>query len=107
MAIELYFQKIHLGTLSFDNGKFVYNSDMAGEYVFKKENPITMGYTLFNSHDFAADKIFIEFMDFVRASDRRDFVEDGDIKPEDDLYTKLYKVAGVLTDTNSFYIRQS
>lgn len=105
--VELYFQDCHLGTLTYKNNKFVYNSDVLGEKDFEKVNPIKMGYSLFNSKDYCGEKIFKEFLEFVKASERSDFIEDGKILPTDDLFTKLYKVAGVNTDKNSFYIRQS
>lgn len=105
--VELYYRNCHLGTLTYENGKYVYNSDLLGEKLYEQECPLKYEYKLRNSKNLESDYLFDEFSVFEKLTARADAVMIGGIKPTDDMFTKLHKVAGINSDKISYYIRQS
>ncbi len=104
--VHLYYAGCHLGVLTFEDGKFVYNSDLEGEKLYEKVCPLKYEYKLRNSVNRASELGFMMFDEYVRFADREDAKQLAGIEDKDDTFTRLYKVAALLTNEEGYYIRQ-
>ncbi len=108
MKILLCYREFELGTLTFENNKYIFNSNIENEKLATKKYPIAMDfYYLANSVNRQSDEVFYEFEDYlIAAKERPDLIKKAKIYPIDSDFTKLFKLANLNFDTTKLYILQ-
>lgn len=104
MKIKFCYKTFHLGTLTFENGLFVYNSILKNEMEAKESSIKMQFYNLTNSVNKTSNVIFDEFEEFLTATNRQDIVKKAKIKENDSPFVKLYKFSKLNINQDDFYI---
>lgn len=104
MKIALYFKTFKLGELTFENNKYIYNSDLTGEAECKKY-PSLQYYKLENSKNRSSDKLYPVFDDFkTQILKRPDILTEIGYTKNDNDYSLLYKYGKIKQNDFKYHI---
>lgn len=105
MKFAVYFKDLCLGAFSQQDGKIVYNSNLEDEQVFEQSYISSDFYSLFKSEN-AEIKTWPSFLEkFLESTQNQYLIEKAKIQPNDDEFTKLYKLSCLDFDDMGFYIK--
>ena len=105
MMIELYFKRHKLGTLKYENNKYIYNSNPEGEKGAKEFASYILLYGLENSVDLTSDELWKVFADMLsNIKLRKDILNHIGATDTDTDFEILYKYAGIPQVDFGFHI---
>lgn len=106
MKIDVFFKNYHLGTLTFKDNHYIYNSNVTQEEDFKKNNVSAMFYGLFNSHDLPLNELPAFLQQYLDLQKNEFVSNQAKLNQNDTDFEKLYKLSLLKYDDISFYIGQ-
>lgn len=95
MKIILKYREFELGSLSYENNDYVYNSFPENEEKAKKLTFGLLNYNLYNSKNLKSKKLFVEFLPWLNVSARADIINLAKLKAEDSDWDILCKMAKI------------
>lgn len=104
MKISLYFKNYKLGELTFENSKYIYNSNTDGENECKNY-PSLQYYKLENSNNKSSDKLYPVFEELkAQILKRPDILTEIGYNQNDNDYTLLYKYGKIKQNDFKYHI---
>ena len=91
----LKFRDLNLGYLSYEDGKYIYNSFAENEEKAKKMTFGLLNYDLYNSKNLTSDKLFVEFLPWINAASRIDIKNLCNVLESDNYWQILCKLAKI------------
>lgn len=93
MKILFKYMNFVLGELSYENNRYIYNSNIEEEQKAKRATFGLLDYRLYNSINKTSNQIFIEFLPFINQATRPDIKKECHIENNDNDFQKLIKMA--------------
>lgn len=106
MKVDVFFKDYHLGALTFEDGNYVYNSNLNGEKQFKENAVSALFYGLFDSKNLKLKELPNFLEDYLVMQNNEFICNQAKINVNDSNQEKLYKLSFLKFDDIGFYIGQ-
>lgn len=106
MKVDLFFKDYHLGVLTYEDGCYVYNSNVNDEKIFKENMVSALFYGLFDSQNLKLKKLPEYIQNYLDLQNNEFVFEQAKINAGDKDFEKLYKLSLLKFDDIGFYIGQ-
>lgn len=106
MKVDVFFKDYHLGELTFKDGNYIYNSNLAGEKNFKENMVSALFYGLFDSKNLHLKNLPEFLQNYLNLQNNEFVCEQAKINVNDTDFEKLYKFSFLKFDDIGYYIGQ-